>query len=86
MEEEMNSTGQMGIGEAVLAMRAGCTVARKGWNGKGMWLSLQNPDEHSKMTQPYVYMRTADNNFVPWVCSQTDLLADDWEIVTKPSA
>ena len=27
---------------------------------------------------PYVMMRTADGAFVPWLCSQTDLLADDW--------
>ena len=28
---------------------------------------------------PYVMMRTAQGDFVPWLCSQTDLLADDWE-------
>ena len=27
---------------------------------------------------PYVMMRTVDGAFVPWLCSQTDLLADDW--------
>lgn len=31
--------------------------------------------------QPYVMMRTADGSFVPWLCSQTDLLAEDWEPV-----
>jgi len=31
---------------------------------------------------PYVMMRTADGAFVPWLCSQTDLLATDWNIVT----
>lgn len=31
------------------------------------------------MTQPYVYMFTAQGEFVPWLCSQTDLLANDWE-------
>lgn len=30
--------------------------------------------------QPYVMMRTAEGDFVPWVCSHSDLLADDWEI------
>lgn len=30
---------------------------------------------------PYVFMRTAQNDFVPWLCSQTDLLANDWEVV-----
>lgn len=70
-----------GIGWAVKQMHNGCCVARAGWNGKNMWLQLQVPDSHSKMTLPYVYMNTADNHFVPWLCSQTDLLAIDWELV-----
>lgn len=72
----------MDIGEAVDALKAGRRVARQGWNGKGMWLELQRPDAHSKMTLPYVYMRTAQMDLVPWLCSQTDLLADDWVIVS----
>lgn len=51
---------------------------REGWNGKDMYITLQCPDENSKMTQPYVYMKTAEGNLVPWVASQTDLLAEDW--------
>lgn len=68
------------IGWAIKEMRAGHNVTRKGWNGKNMYLSLQIPDEHSKMSLPYVYMKTVDNKLVPWLCSQTDLLSDDWEI------
>ena len=60
----------MGIGEAIDVLRAGGTVVRAGWNGKGMWLELQRPDEHSKMTLPYVFMSTAQGDLVPWVCSQ----------------
>jgi hypothetical protein len=30
---------------------------------------------------PYVMMCTVDGSFVPWLCSQTDLLATDWELV-----
>lgn len=48
------------------------------WNGKDMYITLQCPDENSKMTQSYIYMKTADGNLVPWVASQTDLLAEDW--------
>lgn len=33
---------------------------------------------------PYVMMRTVDGSFVPWLCSQTDLLATDWEIAGEP--
>lgn len=29
---------------------------------------------------PYLMVRTADGYFVPWVASQTDILADDWEV------
>lgn len=69
----------MNIGDAVAALQCGEKVARSGWNGKGMYLELQTPDAHSKMSLPYVYMRTAQGDLVPWLCSQTDLLADDWE-------
>lgn len=69
------------IGEAVYRLREGFKVARKGWNGKGMYLELQKPDANSKMTLPYVFMRTAQGDLVPWLCSQTDLLAHDWEVV-----
>jgi hypothetical protein len=30
---------------------------------------------------PYLMMRTADGSFVPWLASQTDILAEDWENV-----
>jgi hypothetical protein len=76
----------MTIGEAIQAMRAGFKVRREGWNGKGMWLALQVPDAHSKMTLPYVYMRTAQGDLVPWLCSQTDLLASDWCLATDDAA
>ena len=62
-------------------------VARSGWNGKGLWLELQTPDAHSKMTLPYIFMsypKDAQNTpgaRVPWLASQTDLLADDWYFV-----
>jgi len=71
----------MNIGEAVEALKRGGKVQRAGWNGKGMWLELQEPDNGSKMTLPYVYMYTAQGDLVPWLCSQTDLLANDWSVV-----
>lgn len=72
----------MNIGAAVVALNDGERICRSGWNGKNMYLELQIPDSHSKMTLPYVYMRTAQGDLVPWLCSQTDLLATDWEIVS----
>lgn len=71
----------MNIGEAVSAIKAGDSVTRAGWNGKGISLTLQVPDAHSKMTLPYIYMQTVQGDLVPWLASQTDILADDWENV-----
>jgi Protein of unknown function (DUF2829) len=68
------------IGWAVKQMQHGDRVCRAGWIGKGMWLALQTPDVHSKMGLPYVYLSTVNGTLVPWVCSQTDLLATDWEL------
>lgn len=39
-------------------------------------------DDGCALVLPYVTMKTADDAIVPWLCSQTDLLADDWEIVS----
>ena len=71
------------FGRALNALKEGCKVSRHGWNGKGMWLKLQVPDAHSKMSLPYVYMFTACKNQVPWLASQTDLLAEDWQILVE---
>jgi len=53
-------------------------VARAGWNGKGMWLALQRPDENSKMGHPYLYMSGIDGKLFPWNPNQLDMLSDDW--------
>jgi hypothetical protein len=66
------------FGNALDMLRHGQRVSRLGRNGRGMWLALQVPDAHSKMTQPYVYMYTAQGDLVPWLPSQADLLAEDW--------
>lgn len=71
----------MNFGDALSALKEGKRVSRTGWNGKGMWLELQVPDTHSKMTLPYIYMKTVDDNRVPWLASQTDMLAEDWGVV-----
>ena len=72
----------MNFGDAISLLKQGERVARQGWNGKGMWLKLQVPDAHSKMSLPYIYMKTADDKLVPWLASQTDVLAEDWVHVT----
>lgn len=83
----------MNFGKAIEALKQGKKVQRTGWNGKGLWLELQVPDAHGKMTLPYIYMAypttpasdSAPSNHinarVPWFASQTDLLAEDWQEV-----
>lgn len=71
----------MNFGEALLHLKGNGAVAREGWNGKGMYLTLQVPDENSKMRQPYIYITPVGGELVPWVASQSDLLAEDWVIV-----
>ena len=78
----------MDFGEALAALRAGKKVARRGWNGKGMWLSLvenyqvgYDPQILGRRLLPWIGMKTADGAFVPWLASQTDLLGVDWGVV-----
>ena len=75
------------FGWALRQLKNGAKVAREGWNGKGIFICLQVPDENSKMTGPYIYIDStglqtfntaAPKVRVPWQASQTDMLADDW--------
>lgn len=72
----------MNIGDAIGYLKRNAWVARLGWNGKGMYLYLNVPGNAFHL--PHVMMKTADNQHVPWLCSQTDLLAEDWVIVPFP--
>ena len=86
---------------ALSAVKAGSRVAREGWNGKGMFIFLVPGSEFHVSRPPllgiyergtsikyhaHVDMRTADGQIVPWLCSQTDLLAEDWVIVAHGEA
>lgn len=68
------------IGWAVKQMWNGQKVTRSGWNGRGQFLALQVPDKGSKMTLPYIYISTVHRDLVPWLASQTDILATDWQM------
>lgn len=74
--------------EALAALKDGKKAARMGWNGKGMWVEIQRPDANSKMSLPYLYLSyPMDSQWtpgacVPWIASQTDILAEDWTIVS----
>lgn len=88
-EDAYHPINGMNFGLAIEALRKGFRVCRRGWNGKGIFIELQTPDAYSKMTSPYIYIDTtglqtqnteAPKSRVPWLASQTDMLAEDWEI------
>ena len=84
----------MTFGLAIEAMKKGNRVARRGWNGKGMFLYLVPENSYPAQTEAakqefgdmvpygaYIAMKTAQGNVIPWLASQADVLAEDWYIV-----
>ncbi|EPK2688447.1 MULTISPECIES: DUF2829 domain-containing protein [Klebsiella] len=77
------------FGIAIEMLKDGHRVARKGWNGKGMFLRMVSGKQYDVACgiardlelAPWIGMKTADGKFVPWLASQTDMLAEDWVIV-----
>ena len=88
----------MTFGGALKELLDGKRVRRSGWNGKGMWLIYVPGTEQAALREgtpyaqaglvvvdinPHVDMFTADGKMQPgWLCSQTDMFAIDWEIVS----
>lgn len=89
----------MNFGQAIEALKLGKKVCRSGWNGKGMFIYLQEGSEvngtlmrtdavrkyygdYNVVVNPHIDMKAADDTLViGWTPSQTDMLAEDWEIV-----
>jgi len=71
----------VGFGHVLDVLRKGGKASRRGWNGKDMFIQIQTPSPTSKMTLPYIFMKTAGGDLVPWLASQTDLLSVDWELL-----
>lgn len=81
---------EMEFSIALALLKQGHKIARQGWNGKGMFLFLveewrlgaRDPGPGEKSVPwglaPFIAMKTADDKIVPWLASQTDILADDW--------
>jgi hypothetical protein len=89
------------FGDAIAALKDGKRVARKGWNGKGMYLWLLPAamvkaelcrEPHLKKVAEAnggeiealgsIRMMTADKKVLTgWLASQSDMLAEDWEIL-----
>ena len=71
-------------------LKQGARASRKGWNGKGLYVELLRPDKHDHTLLPHFVMNSlglqndniyAQHGIVPWLPSQTDLLAEDWTVV-----
>ena len=94
-EAAYRETSGMSFGLAIEAAKMGKKIAREGWNGKGMFLYHVPAAAYPPSTEvakeafcgsdvpygAYIAMKTAQGNVVPWLASQTDMLADDWKIV-----
>ena len=83
----------MDFGQALFLVKKGKKVCREGWNGKGMFIFLVNgstfvvnrppllgiyPEGTQITYRPHIDMKTADGEIVPWIASQSDVLAEDW--------
>jgi len=78
----MEETHKFGV--ALELAKMGKKIARLGWNGKGMWVEyvgIEGQMFKDRPLRPYLMMATAQGDYVSWVASQTDLLAEDWVIV-----
>lgn len=86
----------MNFGGALDALKLDRLVAREGWNGKGMFLFLVRGSTFKVNRPPllgiftegtevvynsHIDMKTADGSIVPWLASQTDILATDWVVI-----
>ena len=73
----------MNFSTALEAVKAGKKIQRLGWNGKGLTVQIQRPDTNSKMTLPYLFIEYPNGLRCPWLASQTDILAEDWQIISE---
>lgn len=76
----------MDFSEGLERIKMGYKIARKGWNGKGMFVFLVNRQwfgYHNRPTamEDFVAINAADGKIYPWLPSQADLLASDWEVL-----
>lgn len=80
-------SSQISFSRALEHLKQGESVQREGWNGKGLKITMQVPDANSKMTLPYLYISYPSDSVntpgarCPWLASQTDIIAEDWQVV-----
>lgn len=91
----MDTVDTFDFGYAIAHIKSGCKLSRKNWNGKDMFIFLVGgstfevnraplnkfyPEGTMVRYQPHIDMKTVDDTVVPWLASQSDLLASDWFI------
>jgi hypothetical protein len=92
-------THLFGFSSALELLKKGDKVARSGWNGKGMFIFMVPAAQIivvegrplSSTFRPgstvrycaHIDMLTVNRSVVPWLASQTDLLAEDWYVVKE---
>jgi hypothetical protein len=73
------------FGLALEALQRGARVTRSGWNGKGLWLEYRPANgvdlPFIRMSYPVHSAAYPQGARVPWLASQTDMLAEDWQLV-----
>lgn len=95
-EDDAEENQMLTFGDAIEQLKLGKTVARQGWNGKGMFLFVVKGATVTKAIEDCygdpskkgvhtaldaIYMHTVQGNLVPWLASQTDMLSEDWQVV-----
>lgn len=95
-EEAYRPMKNMSFSLALELVKSGKRVQREGWNGKGMFIFLVPGSTFTVNREPllsilgegtsvnyhgHIDMKTADGMIVPWLCSQTDMLANDWQVI-----
>lgn len=68
------------FGYALMALKNGYTAKRLDWDTPGVCVKMQFPDQHSKMTRPYLYIEYDDGNKCPWVPYIEEIMAEDWVV------
>jgi hypothetical protein len=80
----------MSFSEALEHVKHGKKITRAGWNGKNMWVRLFSRTElplACVITHPFLVIEYPqghsaylDGSCIPWLASQTDILAEDWRL------
>jgi len=83
----------MNFGEAIIQLKLGKKLARKGWNGKTQYIELATSIsyvnsrnevvncEHDAIGNKAIAFVGTSGVQIGWLASQADMLAEDWVIV-----